>query len=107
MCVSVFYIRAFQLVSLSLSLSFYLFLYSLSLSIYISTYLSCRDPHRCGRSFHSTPPPRSLDNLALSLRFDLRVVDFPNEIIMRSEPGQKELFKFLFSRLDHFYDFIR
>ena len=102
MCVSVFYIRAFQLVSLSLSI--YLFLYSLSIYLRVCLVATLTD---AGEVFTPLPPTRSLDNLALSLRFELRVVDFPNEIIRRSEPGQKELSKFLFSSLDHSFGFRR
>ena len=89
---------------LSLYLSIYLFLYSLSIYLRVCLVATLTD---AGEVFTPLPPTRSLDNLALSLRFELRVVDFPNEIIRRSEPGQKELTKFLFSSLDHSFGFKR
>ena len=116
-----FYIPAFQLVSLSLSLSFYvsisIYVFVLStqnrekFSLHTSSWLArrlSRTERITNLSFAYLLPLNLLPSLSLfSLDSDRRIVDFPTRVFRRSEPGQKELTKFLFSIINHSFGFTR
>ena len=114
-----FYIPAFQLVSLSLSifLRFYIYIricvvHTGSGEVFTPHLLLARSTSVTERitnlSFAYLLPLNLLPSLSLfSLDSDRRIVDFPTRVFRRSEPGQKELTKFLFSIINHSFGFPR
>ena len=115
-----FYIPAFQLVSLSLSifLRFYIYIricvvHTGSKEVFTPHLLLARSTSGTTEritnlSFAYLLPLNLLPSLSLfSLDSDRRIVDFPKRVFRRSEPGTKELPKFLFSIINHSFGFKR